>query len=123
MPKEIAHTINVVPGVSFQNNEAYGNGGGLKNTTVANNTFYKSSTAVLWIESDAHANSVVENNIFDQAGGGDVVAGVADVAGAAAGQRDGAFVGFGEGHHAVGDAAGLVLVQNFHRVSQSCARC
>ncbi len=48
---------------------AYGNGGGLKNTTVANNTFYKSSTAVLWIENDAHVNSVVENNIFDQVGG------------------------------------------------------
>ncbi len=48
---------------------AYGNGGGLKNTVVANNTFYKSTAALLWIENDAHANSVIENNIFDQVGG------------------------------------------------------
>lgn len=48
---------------------AYGNGGGLKNTTVANNTFYRSTAALLWIENDTHANSVIENNIFDQVGG------------------------------------------------------
>lgn len=57
---------------------AYDLGGGLKNTTVANNTFYKASYTALWIESDAHAGSVIENNIFYQVGG----RGMADVAGA-----------------------------------------
>ncbi|HYC61483.1 MAG TPA: right-handed parallel beta-helix repeat-containing protein [Thermoanaerobaculia bacterium] len=50
----------------------YGNfelGGGLKNTTIANNTFYKSSQAMIEIWQDPHSNSVVENNIFHQAGG------------------------------------------------------
>jgi parallel beta-helix repeat protein len=56
---------------------AYGLGGGLKNTTVANNTFYQSTYSALWIQSDAHAGSVVENNIFHQIGG----RAVADVAG------------------------------------------
>jgi parallel beta-helix repeat protein len=58
----------------------YGNfqaGGGLKNTTIANNTFYKSSTALIDIWQDTHSNSVVENNVFYQVGG----AGVAGVAG------------------------------------------
>jgi hypothetical protein len=48
---------------------AYGIGGGLKNTLVANNTFYKSTGALLWIENGPHANSTIENNIFDQVGG------------------------------------------------------
>lgn len=50
----------------------YGNfqaGGGLKNTIVANNTFYKSSTALIDIWQDTHSNSVIENNIFYQVGG------------------------------------------------------
>lgn len=50
----------------------YGNfqaGGGLKNTIVANNTFYKSSTALIDIWQDTHSNSVIENNIFHQVGG------------------------------------------------------
>jgi parallel beta-helix repeat protein len=50
----------------------YGNferGGGLKNTVIANNTFYKSSQAMIEIWQDAHANSVVENNVFYQVGG------------------------------------------------------
>lgn len=50
----------------------YGNfqaGGGLKNTIVANNTFYKSSSALIDIWQDTHSNSVVENNIFYQVGG------------------------------------------------------
>jgi parallel beta-helix repeat protein len=50
----------------------YGNfelGGGLKNTVIANNTFYKSSQAMIEIWQDAHSNSVVENNIFYQVGG------------------------------------------------------
>jgi chitodextrinase len=50
----------------------YGNfesGGGLKNTTIANNTFYKTAQEILRITNDAHANSVVQNNIFLQSGG------------------------------------------------------
>lgn len=45
------------------------NGGGLRNTTVANNTFYKTAQEIIRITQDAHANSVVENNIFCQVGG------------------------------------------------------
>ena len=57
---------------------AYGLGGGLKNTTVTNNTFYQSTYAAIWIQSDVHAGSLVQNNIFHQIGG----RAVADVAGA-----------------------------------------
>jgi parallel beta-helix repeat protein len=57
---------------------AYGLGGGLKNTTVTNNTFYQSTYAAIWIQADAHAGSLVQNNIFHQVGG----RAVADVAGA-----------------------------------------
>lgn len=49
----------------------YGNfekGGGLKNTLIANNTFYKSGHPMLLIERDRHAGNVVQNNIFYQAG-------------------------------------------------------
>lgn len=45
------------------------NGGGLKNTRVANNTFHKTAQEIIRIAVDAHANSVVENNIFHTAGG------------------------------------------------------
>jgi chitodextrinase len=45
------------------------NGGGLKNTTIANNTFYKTAQEIVRITNDTHANSLVENNIFQQAGG------------------------------------------------------
>lgn len=50
----------------------YGNyerGGGLKNTAVVNNTFYKSAQSILAIESAPHANNSVQNNIFYQVGG------------------------------------------------------
>jgi parallel beta-helix repeat protein len=50
----------------YYSNEA--NGGGLQNVTVANNTFYKGAVSLIWIASAAHANSVVENNVFDQVG-------------------------------------------------------
>ena len=50
----------------YYSNEA--NGGGLQNVTVANNTFYKGAVDLLWIASAAHANSVVENNVFYQVG-------------------------------------------------------
>lgn len=45
----------------------YGNfelGGGLKNVTVANNTFYNSVQALVNIDNDAHQNTIIENNIF-----------------------------------------------------------
>lgn len=45
------------------------NGGGLKNTIIANNTFYRTAQEIIRITQDAHANSVVENNIFFQSGG------------------------------------------------------
>lgn len=61
--------INTRWGFLYGNFEA---GGGLKNTTIANNTFYKSSTALIDIWQDTHANSVVENNIFHQVGGASV---------------------------------------------------
>ncbi len=50
----------------YYSNEA--NGGGLQNVTVANNTFYKGAVDLIWIASAAHANSVVENNVFYQVG-------------------------------------------------------
>jgi parallel beta-helix repeat protein len=49
----------------------YGNfesGGGLKNTRVANNTFYKSAQEGIRITNSLHANSVIENNIVAGAG-------------------------------------------------------
>ncbi|MDQ3283431.1 MAG: right-handed parallel beta-helix repeat-containing protein [Acidobacteriota bacterium] len=52
-------------------------GGGLKNVTVANNTFYKATDALVNIELDNHTNSFVKNNVFYQVGNG-----VATVAGA-----------------------------------------
>jgi parallel beta-helix repeat protein len=50
----------------YYSNEA--NGGGLQNVTIANNTFYKGAVDLIWIASAAHANSVVENNVFYQVG-------------------------------------------------------
>jgi parallel beta-helix repeat protein len=50
----------------------YGNwesGGGLRNTKVVNNTFYGTTEALVEIEDDAHANNVIENNIFVSTGG------------------------------------------------------
>ncbi|HEX6099079.1 MAG TPA: right-handed parallel beta-helix repeat-containing protein [Thermoanaerobaculia bacterium] len=43
---------------------AWESGGGLRNTKVVNNTFYGTTDAIVEIENDAHANSVVQNNIF-----------------------------------------------------------
>ena len=39
------------------------NGGGLKNTLVAHNTFYKPAQAAIEIWQDAHVNNTIENNI------------------------------------------------------------
>lgn len=47
----------------------YEAGGGLRNTTVANNTFYKARVAMIEVSTETHANSVVQNNIFYTAGG------------------------------------------------------
>lgn len=47
----------------------YGYGGGLKNTIIANNTFYKATRPLVLIEQDAgHKNTVIANNIFYQTG-------------------------------------------------------
>ncbi|HEX2060722.1 MAG TPA: right-handed parallel beta-helix repeat-containing protein [Thermoanaerobaculia bacterium] len=45
---------------------AFQAGGGLKNAMIANNTFYKAVDEMIWIEADAHANSVFQNNIFHE---------------------------------------------------------
>lgn len=62
-------TNNVVIGTRW--GFYYGNyetGGGLKNTKVLNNTFYGTTDEIIRVEDDAHANSVVANNIFFQTG-------------------------------------------------------
>lgn len=43
-------------------------GGGLKNTTVANNTFHRASRAMLLIDAGAHSNVALRNNVFYQVG-------------------------------------------------------
>lgn len=48
---------------------AWESGGGLRNTKVVNNTFYGTTEALVEIEDDAHANNLVENNIFYGTGG------------------------------------------------------
>ncbi|HVT45648.1 MAG TPA: right-handed parallel beta-helix repeat-containing protein [Thermoanaerobaculia bacterium] len=42
----------------------YENGGGLKNSVIANNTFYNATHAMLAIYDDAHDNTIFQNNIF-----------------------------------------------------------
>lgn len=54
---------------------SFDNGGGLRNSRVANNTFHKSAQEGIRISSDTHANSVVENNIVSQSGLGPSYAG------------------------------------------------
>ena len=56
---------------------AYETGGGLKNSTIANNTLYRAVVAMVWLEADAHAGNAVQNNIFHQAGGGVMLLGTA----------------------------------------------
>lgn len=78
---------------------SFENGGGLKNTVVANNTFHKTAQEILRIATDTHANSVIENNIFHTGGGAGTTVGGGGVtfrnnnwygvnAGAAAGSGD-----------------------------------
>ena len=43
---------------------AWESGGGFRNSRVVNNTFYGTTDAIIEIENDAHASSVVQNNIF-----------------------------------------------------------
>ncbi|HVT44084.1 MAG TPA: right-handed parallel beta-helix repeat-containing protein [Thermoanaerobaculia bacterium] len=66
--------VNSRYGIYYGN---YENGGGLKNTVVANNTLYNATHLMLSISSDSHSNSAVANNIFYQATGN----GMASVAG------------------------------------------
>ena len=56
---------------------AYESGGGLKNSTIANNTLYKAATAMVWLEADSHAGNVIQSNIFYQSGGGVMLLGTA----------------------------------------------
>lgn len=51
----------------------YENGGGLKNVTIANNTFHGSTDAMLIIQADSHAGTSIRNNIFSQTGGAPLV--------------------------------------------------
>jgi chitodextrinase len=46
----------------------YENGGGLHDTVIANNTFYKAAASVLWIDASTHTNTYIENNVFVQVG-------------------------------------------------------
>lgn len=55
----------------FSYYSSYGKGGGLKNSLIANNTFYKATGTLLLIQEDAgHTNTKIANNIFYQTGGG-----------------------------------------------------
>jgi parallel beta-helix repeat protein len=80
MANETYSTQNLITDVTVTNNVVvntrwgfyYGNyetGGGLKNTRVANNSFYKATHAILDVNNDTHSNSVIENNVFYQVGG------------------------------------------------------
>ncbi len=62
-------TNNIVIGARY--GFYYGNyesGGGLRNTKVLHNTFYRTVAEAIRIEDDAHANNIVQNNIIDQTG-------------------------------------------------------
>lgn len=48
-------------------NGTYGRGGGMKNFTIVNNSFYGAASSLLWIEEDSgHENNVISKNIFYQ---------------------------------------------------------
>jgi chitodextrinase len=49
---------------------SFDTGGGLKNSVVANNTFYRATDALIRISLDTHSGSLVTNNIFYQVGNG-----------------------------------------------------
>jgi chitodextrinase len=75
---DITVTNNIVIGMRWGfYYGAFENGGGLRNVTVANNTFYDTTEATVLIENDTHSNSVVKNNIFYAIGNAN-----ADVSGA-----------------------------------------
>lgn len=62
---DITVTNNIVIGMRWGfYYGAFENGGGLKNVTVANNTFYDTTEATVMIENDTHSDSVIKNNIF-----------------------------------------------------------
>jgi chitodextrinase len=56
-------------GIYYSN---YGRGGGLKNTTIANNTVYKADWSLIELEASTHQNTVVQNNLFYQVNGGEM---------------------------------------------------
>lgn len=56
----------------YQDYEA---GGGLKNTLVANNTFYNATHAMVAMDADAHNNSYIQSNVFYQASSGSMTYG------------------------------------------------
>lgn len=63
---EILNNIVVGSRWGFYNG-TYGNGGGMKNFTIVNNTFYGGTSSLLWIEEDpGHSNNVISKNIFYQ---------------------------------------------------------
>jgi chitodextrinase len=49
---------------------SFDTGGGLKNSVIANNTFYRATDALIRISLDTHSGSLVTNNIFYQVGNG-----------------------------------------------------
>lgn len=57
--------VNAKYGFYYSNEEL---GGGLKNSTISNNTFYKATQTMLWIAAATHTGTVIENNIFSQVG-------------------------------------------------------
>ncbi len=46
----------------------YGAGGGIRNSLIANNTFYKATSALLEIDASNHSGTVIQSNIFYQTG-------------------------------------------------------
>ena len=73
--KDITIRNNIVIGgiTGFAYYSSYGNGGGMKNFVIANNTFYKAARAMLLIEDDkGHKSNLIANNIFYQTGDGEM---------------------------------------------------
>jgi parallel beta-helix repeat protein len=97
--------VNSNRGISYGN---YENGGGLKNTTIANNTVY-SASKLLSIDTSTHSGSVVENNIFFAPAGGTMAA----VAGAGVAYRNNNWYGGAAGSATgSGDVIGNPMLVN-----------
>jgi len=64
---KIINNIAIGGREGFSYYSSYGFSGGLKNTVIANNTFYQATGTLLLIQPDAgHTNTVITNNIFYQ---------------------------------------------------------